>query len=342
VSLLDLIPARRANSAGIMRGAAVALVTSNSDPQNEGRVKVKYPWLDDQAESPWARVVCFYAGPGRGGYIMPEVGDEVLVMFERGSVDLPYIVGSLWNGVDVIPGPGNPDGENNTKWFQSRSGHVLHFEDKDGAELIELKDKSGKLRFEIDVAKDLITMEATTGDIFFKAPAGPVNIECKTMEIQASNSSTIEVGNHLTEVSKDRNETIGSSCSATASALWQVGTKTLTVSFGSGKFGMAQGSMVVDQASVQTIGQSEIKSGVIHRNSGPETLIAGSLNIDAKGSRLEVITSGPATLITGMHTLKSDADGAIVSSNLLTVMGGLINYSGGSAINTLASLVTLC
>ncbi len=100
--------------------------------------------------------------------------------------------------------------------------------------------------------------------------------------------------------------------------------------------------MVVDQASVQTIGQSEVKAGVVHRNSGPEVLTAGSLNIDAKGSRLEIMTSGPATLVTGMHTLKSDADGAFMSSNVLTVMGGLINYSGGSAINTLASLVTLC
>ncbi|MEZ4468316.1 MAG: hypothetical protein R3F43_28740 [bacterium] len=250
-------------------------------------------------------------------------------------------MGGLWNGKDT-PGPGNPDGENNTKWFQSRSGHVLRFEDKDGAELIELRDKSGKLRLEIDVAQDLITMEATTGDIFFKAPQGPVNIECKTMEITASNSTTVEVGNSLAEVSKDRTETIGATCDATASTLWQVGTKTLTVSFGSGKFGMASGSMVVDQASVQTIGKSEIKAGVVHRNSGPEILTAGSLSVDVKGQRLEIMTSGPATLITGTHTLKSDADGAFLSSNLLTVMGGLINYNAGSALTNQASLVTLC
>lgn len=340
--MLGLKPAPRAKPPGGHRvnGAVVGVVTNNTDPENRGRIKVSFPWLGDSVESHWARVVCFYAGPDRGGYIMPEVGDEVVVMFERSDFAAPYVVGSLWNGKDTIPGPGNPDGENNTKWWQSRCGHKFIFEDKDGAEKITLVDKSGNLKIEIDVPQDRITMEATTGDIFFKAPAGPINIESKTMTIQASKSTTVNVGNGLNEVSKDRTETIGQNCSATASALWQVGTKTLTVSFGDADVSMGSGTMVVDGASNQTMGSTKFEGHTVHRNTGPETLTAGSLEMHAKHVELNV--SGPATLTTGMHTMKSKADVSIQSTSVLTVMGGLVNYQGGASIQTQASLVTLC
>ena len=222
------VPKRRLHQVSReMVGAAVALVTDNEDPDNLGRIKIKYPWLDDEAESFWAPVVCFYAGPDRGSYLMPEVEDEVLVMFHHGDPSSPFVVGSLWNGVDVIPGTGNPDGENNTKWWQSRSGHKFIFEDKDGAESITLVDKSGNLEMIIDVAADTITIEAKTGDIYFDAPADYIALESKTMTITASNSTTTTVGEGLNEVSKDRNETVGTNCSATASAMLLIGTKTL-------------------------------------------------------------------------------------------------------------------
>ena len=63
-------------------GVHVALVTNNKDPENQGRVKVRFPWLDDTAESHWCRLSARYAGKDRGMYFVPEVGDEVLVVFE--------------------------------------------------------------------------------------------------------------------------------------------------------------------------------------------------------------------------------------------------------------------
>lgn len=340
--MLGLKPSPRAKPPGGLRvnGAVIGVVTNNTDPENRGRLKVSIPWLGDDVESNWARVVALYAGKDRGGFIMPEVGDEVVVMFERGDFSAPYIVGSLWNGKDTIPGPGNPDGENNTKWWQSRCGHKFIFEDKAGAEKITLVDTSGNLKIVIDVPEDRITMEATTGDIFFKAPAGPINIESKTMTIEASNSSTVNVGNGLNEVSKDRTESVGQNCSATASALFQVGTKTMTVSFGDADISMGSGTMVVDGASTQTMGSTKFEGHTVHRNTGPETLTAGQLEVHAK--QVEINTSGPTTLTTGMHQMKSKADVSVQSESILTVMGGLINYSGGASITTQASLVTLC
>lgn len=328
------------NASGRIRGAVVGLVTNNTDPDNRGRVKVRYPWLDDTIESHWARIVAFYAGPGRGGYIVPEVGDEVVLMFEDGDPNLPYIVGSLWNGHDAIPGPGNPDGKNNTKMFQSRSGHKLIFDDTEGNEKITLVNNNGKLKMIIDVAADSITMQADTGDIFFKAPDGPITMNCKDMKITASNSTDVQVGDGHVESSQNRTETVASSCSATAKDAFTIATKVLSVSFGSGSVSAATTSMSVDGPSTQTVGQMEFEGAVVHRTTGPETLTAGQLEVHAK--QVQFVLSGPATMTTALTDIASNSDVAIESAAVLTVMGGLVNYDGGASISVAANLVTLC
>ena len=62
-------------------GVAEAIVTDVNDPEKEGRVKLRYPWFDDQTVSDWCRVRQLYAGNGYGTFFVPEVGDEVLVVF---------------------------------------------------------------------------------------------------------------------------------------------------------------------------------------------------------------------------------------------------------------------
>lgn len=77
----------------------VGVVTSNSgDPHNLGRIKVKYPALDDEHEGWWARIAAPSAGANRGLLMLPVAGDEVLLAFEHGDDEHPYIIGSLWNG----------------------------------------------------------------------------------------------------------------------------------------------------------------------------------------------------------------------------------------------------
>jgi phage protein D len=76
----------------------VGVVTNNSDPQSLGRVRVRYPALDDQHEGWWARIATPSAGANRGVLMLPIPGDEVLLAFEHGDDEHPYIIGSLWNG----------------------------------------------------------------------------------------------------------------------------------------------------------------------------------------------------------------------------------------------------
>jgi uncharacterized protein involved in type VI secretion and phage assembly len=87
-------------------GLAVGVVTDNNDPLQQGRVRVKYPWLSDDDASYWARVVALGAGKERGLQLLPEVNDEVLVGFELGNMEYPYVLGGLWNALDTLPEPG--------------------------------------------------------------------------------------------------------------------------------------------------------------------------------------------------------------------------------------------
>ncbi len=165
---------------------AVGIVTNNQDPEEVGRVKVKFPGLLE-TESSWARVAAPMAGVDRGLYFLPEVDDEVLVAFEHGDVHAPYVVGALWNGVDSPPEK-NSDGKNNIRMIRSRSGHVVRFDDTAGQEKIEIVDKSEKASIVID---------STSGNVSVNATEGDVSIEAHDITLKATNNVTIFAGKEL-------------------------------------------------------------------------------------------------------------------------------------------------
>ena len=167
---------------GTMLGVAVGLVTNNQDPDGQGRVKVKYPWLGTEDESFWARMVVPMAGHGRGTWFLPEVDDEVLLAFDHGSIDHPYVLGALWNGKDQPP-ESNSDGKNNVRTIKSRSGHIIRLDDTEGAEKIEVVDKTGQNLITIDSAGKSITLEAD-GDIRLTAK-GKVKLSGNGIEIES-------------------------------------------------------------------------------------------------------------------------------------------------------------
>jgi uncharacterized protein involved in type VI secretion and phage assembly len=131
--------------AGRMFGAAVAIVVGLDDPKRLGRVKVNYPWLQEDSASPWARLVSLMGGPDRGAVFRPELHDEVLVLFEHGDMRFPYVVGALWNGSDAMPSERGADADNNVRLVKSRSGHLILLDDTDGDEKITIKDKHGNI-----------------------------------------------------------------------------------------------------------------------------------------------------------------------------------------------------
>ncbi|MCW2997658.1 MAG: VgrG-related protein [Conexibacter sp.] len=100
-SLLGLATAGAgtAGPAGWAQRIVIGVVTNNEDSDGLGRVRVRYPSLDDAQEGWWARVLTPGAGAARGFATLPLVGDEVLVAFEGGSEQHPYVLGSVFNGV---------------------------------------------------------------------------------------------------------------------------------------------------------------------------------------------------------------------------------------------------
>jgi uncharacterized protein involved in type VI secretion and phage assembly len=176
-------------------GVVVALVTNNTDPEDLGRVKLTFPWLDDDYESDWARLVQLGAGPDSGAMWLPEVADEVLVAFEQGDVGRPYVVGGLWNGKDK-PRLGDAltdNGKVKRRGFVSRKGHrvvLLDGDDKSGIALLSadsrLRISLNETKTEIHVKSDGTIVIESTGDLSVKSSAN--------VSVEASGNLTLRGG----------------------------------------------------------------------------------------------------------------------------------------------------
>nr|CBH39155.1 conserved hypothetical protein, DUF586 family [uncultured archaeon] len=195
---------------GQFYGVFIGVVTNNKDKGGMGRVKVKFPWRGDSDESYWARIATLMAGGDRGTFFLPEVDDEVLVAFDHGDINHPYVIGALWNGVDTPPET-NADGKNNIRKIKSRSGHEIIFDDNDeqkkekieirtkaghaivlddsaGKEKIEIKDKTGNNTITIDSVQNSINIES----------AMQLKIKANVVEIEGTTSLTLKSNAALT------------------------------------------------------------------------------------------------------------------------------------------------
>jgi uncharacterized protein involved in type VI secretion and phage assembly len=184
-------------------GVVVGVITDNAD--SAGRVKVKYAGVGGQVESPWARVVTLGGGAARGVIFQPEVGDEVLVAFERGDTRRPVVIGGLFSEKNALPtaGSGVKEGKVEYRRMTSRKNHVIEFADgEQPAEqyvLIKLGTAEHKLRlgadrFDIEVAQGKpLTIKAGSAMFDINA-AGNISIEGKNVTIKADNNLLLQGG----------------------------------------------------------------------------------------------------------------------------------------------------
>ena len=100
-----------------LQGVYTASVLDNRDREGQARVMVRVPGVAETGI--WARLATMMAGRDRGTLFVPDVGDEVLVAFERGDLRSPCVLGSLWNGQDKPPESGGD--VSSTKMIRSRS-----------------------------------------------------------------------------------------------------------------------------------------------------------------------------------------------------------------------------
>ena len=189
-NLVDLMNRSRPKSFG--NSVVVGIVTNTNDPEQLGRVRVKFPELSDQDESFWARVVVPNAGKQRGIYMMPQVGDEVVVAFLHDQPEYPYILGSVFNGKDT-PGPdlAKQDGS-----YGVRSPKDIVSDAKEKV-LFTCKD------FTVETTQHIV--HKATGDHTITAQGknaqkstGPTEVEGMTVKVKGSASVTVEAGASLT------------------------------------------------------------------------------------------------------------------------------------------------
>lgn len=169
---------------------ARAIVRSNQDPNNLGRVKVQYPSFhgsSSEMPSEWARLALPYASKESGMWFLPEVGDEVIVLLEDGDLNTPIIIGCLYSDDRKPPTTGrngdlNQNNENNLRYIKTRSGHLVCFDDSADNKSISIKDASG----------NLVTMEDKAVTIQHKS-GSTIALDSKAVTLKNNSGSEIQL-----------------------------------------------------------------------------------------------------------------------------------------------------
>ncbi len=255
MSIVELLHSvgEAAGTRGRIYGVVVGIVRDIKDPKNMGRVKVDFPWMadtseevsatsgDDRAHSYWARIATLSAGNNRGSFIIPEVGDEVLVAFEHGDVNRPFVLGALWNSDDAPPETMDGAGKNNLRTIRSRSGHVITMNDESdnqkesilvqsqGGHQITLDDSGGQGKIEIKTgAGHTLTLDDAGGTLTVADKGG------NKLSFDANaNSLTISAGGN-TDQKGGGNLSINVTGTATISAPSGVTIDSTSVKLGNG------------------------------------------------------------------------------------------------------------
>lgn len=179
-------------------GAMIGIVTNTDDPEHWGRVKVKLPWMADNAESDWARVVGVGAGPEAGLFAIPDVDDEVLVVFEQGDIRRPFVIGGLWNGRDAPPPPVPGSGVERplVRSWHSRTGHHITVYDTSDNK-IEIVTKGGHT-VTLDDANSEIKVTSSGGlTLTFADNSSKITLEGNEIAVKANGSLKIESGANM-------------------------------------------------------------------------------------------------------------------------------------------------
>jgi phage baseplate assembly protein gpV/phage protein D len=153
--------------------ATLGIVADVRDPEHLGRVKVRYPAVDD-AESDWLQVLAAGAGGKKGLVALPAEKDRVLVIGVDDDPAHGVIIGALY-GQEGMPGdPGRP--LSGYALF-SPGGHIIELDD-DGA--LTLRTAGGT---SLELGKEKSTLHSTT-DLRIEAPGQTITIGASQVEIE--------------------------------------------------------------------------------------------------------------------------------------------------------------
>jgi phage protein D/phage baseplate assembly protein gpV len=166
----------------------IAEVTNNNDPDDMGRVKVKFASLGSNIESEWARVSTPNAGKDRGLFFMPQPGDEVVVGFELGDTRRPFVLGSLYTGKEKLPADLKDSSKREAKFGIKTPNAMLAHSTK------ELKLHSGE-KMTVEIKKEA---QGASGDFNLDAAANVGQKAGQNFKAEAGQSIDIKAGQSVT------------------------------------------------------------------------------------------------------------------------------------------------
>jgi type VI secretion system secreted protein VgrG len=174
-----------------------ARVTDNNDPMGMGRVRVQFPWQEDKNQmTPWIRLIQPHSGAGKGFHFIPEIGEEVLVGFESGNAEKPFVMGTHYNGSETSS---YHTRGNDKKVIHTRSGTKIIMNDAEGS----------------------VFIEDPSGNTYLMDGAGNINVNApKNMSFTAGENVTITAGmNIISSAGMNISETAGMNHSSFAGAM---------------------------------------------------------------------------------------------------------------------------
>ncbi len=184
---------------GCWYGVYPALVKDIKDPDGLGRVKVALPWSPDPNGSSyeaWARLATLMGGNNRGSWFVPDVNDEVLLVFEGGNPRRPYVIGGLWNGQDAPPQSMDGAGNNYLKVLRSRNGVKITLDDTDGKETLIVETPGGQKMTLQDGPGTVEVVDSNGNSVRMETSGITVNASAKV----TINASMVEVSASMVTV----------------------------------------------------------------------------------------------------------------------------------------------
>lgn len=184
-----------------------ARVVENVDPDGLNRVRVAKE-REEANVTEWIPVVTQYGNSDTGLSFLPDIGDQVLVVSLDAFDTQKAVLGSVWSN-DVVPpqtkensaADMNGNGENTLRFFRSRAGNLLIFDDTDGAEKLQLIAADSKSRFEFSDADELVSL-MTEHDLAVSSE-GEVSIQAEEVDITSQRQVNISADEYQVEAKSD-------------------------------------------------------------------------------------------------------------------------------------------
>lgn len=186
---------------GRFYGVYPAVVTDLNDPEGQGRVRIRLPWSPDDSGGyeAWARLATLMGGNNRGSWFVPDLDDEVLVVFQAGDTRWPFVIGGLWNGVDTPPEQMDASGNNDIKSLRSRNGVKVTLDDASGQERLILETPGGQ-QVSLTDGPGVVELRDSNGNTVTLESSGitlsasaKVTVQASTVEVSAG-SVTVNAG----------------------------------------------------------------------------------------------------------------------------------------------------